>query len=103
MATNANTPGIPNSPETAAVAMLIGTYIPKLVPKALRKNKKMAPIRIFTALWPTKRSGLVGAPIISSKKINPPSTDMTTIGSILFPLTSMSCTFLCTSYQNKTL
>ena len=92
MATNANTPGIPNKPETAAVAMLIGTYTPKLVPNALRKNKKMAPIKIFTAPCPINWSGFVGAPIIRSRKINPPRIDITTTGSILFPLTSMSCT-----------
>lgn len=37
MTVSAHTPGIPKNPEIVAVIKLIGTWIPKLLPNALRK------------------------------------------------------------------
>jgi len=50
MTVSAHTPGIPKNPEIVAVIKLIGTWIPKLLPNALRKNNNKAPINIFMIL-----------------------------------------------------
>jgi hypothetical protein len=81
MATKAKTPGIPRKPETADVATLMGTWIPYPLPAVFKKNKKSAPMRNLTAACPINLAGLKGAPENKSKRIRPPSTDITTIGS----------------------
>lgn len=48
MAANATSPGIPRKPETADVAKLIGTCMPKLLPAVFKKNNKSAPINNLT-------------------------------------------------------
>jgi len=48
MAASATNPGMPRKPDTADVAKLIGTWIPKLFPAVFRKNNNNAPINIFT-------------------------------------------------------
>ncbi len=48
MAANATNPGIPRKPDTADVAKLIGTWIPKLLPAVFKKNNNSAPINNFT-------------------------------------------------------
>ena len=81
MATKANKPGIPRKPETAEVAKLIGTWIPKLFPATFKKNKNNAPINNLMAAWPTNFTGLIGEPENNNRRMSPPKTEMTTIGS----------------------
>lgn len=74
-------PGIPNSPETAAVTKLIGIWRPYWLPKTFKKNNKIAPINSLINPCPKKRSDFVGAPINSSTMIKVPIKEITKIGS----------------------
>ena len=81
MAAKDNTPGMPSSPATPAVAALIGTCSPMLLPNTLRKNSKIAPISTFTIKLPKRRKGLNDAPNDNSKTIKMTMTGITMIGS----------------------
>ncbi len=81
ISTRATNPGIPSRPDTADVTRLMGTCKSKEVPNAFKKKRNKAPISTFTKTCPTKRIGLSGAPIRSTSTINPPSIDITTVGS----------------------
>lgn len=81
IATSANTPGIPNIPETAEVIKLIGTCIPNWFPTIFRKKRNNAPMTNLTTPWLISLIGFNGLPIKSSIKIINPRIATTTIGS----------------------
>lgn len=86
MIISAAIPGNPNKPEMAEVTRLIGTCRSIVVPNAFKKNNRRAPIITFTNICPTIRIGLTGAPTKSTRTINPPNIEITTIGSNPTPL-----------------
>jgi hypothetical protein len=94
--TRAASPGSPKNPEIEDVIKLMGTCIPIVVPNAFKKNKNNAPIIIFTKLWPMKRIGFTGAPIVNNININPPKMEITIIGSNFLSLPFHSCPILYT-------
>ena len=81
MAAKDSTPGMPSSPAMPAVAALIGTCSPMLLPNTFRKNSKIAPISTFTIKFPKRRKGLNDAPNDNSKTIKMTMTGITMIGS----------------------
>lgn len=92
--TSAAKPGRPSRPDTADVTKLIGTCKSNEAPKAFKKNKNKAPIRILTNTCPTKRMGLRGAPIRSTSTINPPSIAIISFGSNQTSLLHTTCTII---------
>lgn len=81
MAASATNPGIPRNPDTADVAKLIGTWIPKLLPAVFKKNNNSAPINNLTTAWPINLAGLKGAPANKRINMSPPNIEMIRIGS----------------------
>lgn len=95
MAASATKPGIPRKPETADVAKLIGTWIPKLFPAVFKKNNSSAPINNLTTAWPIYLAGLKGAPENKRISMSPPSIEMIIIGSKkLSPFNSFITTYV---------
>jgi hypothetical protein len=81
MATKAKSPGIPRKPDTADVAKLIGTWIPKLFPATFKKNKNNAPMTNLIAACPINLAGLNGAPENNNSSTSTAKTEITIIGS----------------------